>query len=129
VNAKLLLVDDVETNRFLLEEALADTGLEILSADGGERAIEIWASHHPEIALVDLQMPGVDGAEVARRIKSEPAAPFTYVLIVSGFREAEREDAVRSSGADRFLGKPYTLADLRAAVDEGIRLALDRRAA
>lgn len=127
MSAKLLLVDDVEANRFLLEEALADAGLEILSAEGGEQAIELWSRHHPEIALVDLQMPGVDGAEVARRIKADAAAPFTYVLIVSGFREAEREDAVRASGADRFLGKPYTLADLRAAVDEGIRVALERR--
>lgn len=123
----LLLVDDVEANRFLLEEALDDLGLEILSASGGEDAIALWEGRHPAIALVDLQMPGLDGTDVARRIKADADAPFTYVLIVSGFREAEQEEAVRASGADRFLGKPYSLADLRSAVDEGLRIALERR--
>jgi len=124
---RLLLVDDIEANRFLLEEALGDARLEILSAAHGEEAIELWRRHGPEIALVDLQMPGIDGLEVARQIKSSAEAPFTYVLMLSGFREADQEVAVRASGADRFLGKPYTLTELRAAVDEGLRIANARR--
>lgn len=124
---RLLLVDDIEANRFLLEEALGEPGLEILSAQDGEQAIALWRRHGPEIALVDLQMPGIDGLEVARQIKATGDAPFTYVLILSGFREADQEVAVRNAGADRFLGKPYTLTELRAAVDEGLRIAKARR--
>jgi CheY-like chemotaxis protein len=123
----ILLVDDVEANRFLLEEALAELGAEIHSAATGEEALELWRRHAPEVALVDLQMPDVDGAVVSRRIKADASAPFTYVLIVSGFDKADQAGAVRASGADRFLAKPYGIADLRSAVEEGLRVARERR--
>ena len=123
----ILLVDDVEANRFLLEEALADLGAEIHSAATGDEALELWRRHAPEVALVDLQMPGVDGLVVARRIKADSSAPFTYVMIVSGFDKADQAEAVRASGADRFLAKPCRIADLRSAVEEGLRLARERR--
>ncbi|MGH7803218.1 MAG: response regulator [Candidatus Binatia bacterium] len=123
----ILLVDDVEVNRFLLEEALAELGVEIRSAATGEEALALWRRHAPEVALVDLQMPGFDGAAVAREVKADASAPFTYVMIISGFDKAEQVEAVRASGADRFLAKPYGIADLRSAVEEGLRIARERR--
>jgi CheY-like chemotaxis protein len=125
--SRILLVDDVEANLFLLEEALAELGAEIHSAATGDEALELWRRHAPEVALVDLQMPGVDGTVVARRIKTDTSAPFTYVMIVSGFDKADQAEAVRASGADRYLAKPYGLADLRSAVEEGLRVARERR--
>ena len=123
----ILLADDVEANRFLLEEALADMGVAIHSASNGEEAIVLWRTYRPEVALVDLQMPGVDGIAVTRRMKEDPAAPFTYVMIVSGFDKADQANAVRESGADRFIAKPYGIADLRKAAEEGLRIARERR--
>ena len=81
------MVDDLETNRFLLEEALAETGVEILSADGGRRALEIVSASHPEVVVVDFQMPGLNGAATARRIKQleRSGAPFSYVILMSGY--------------------------------------------
>ena len=123
----ILLVDDVEANRFLLEEALAEVGVEIHSAASGDEALALWRRHQPEVAFVDLQMPGVDGAVVSRRMKDEAAAPFTYVVIVSGFDKADQAEAVQQSGADRFLSKPYGIGELRAAAEEGLRIARERR--
>ena len=123
----ILIVDDVEANRFLLEEALADIGTEIYSAASGDEAIALWRKHRPEVALVDLQMPEIDGSTVARRIKTDTAGAFTYVMIVSGFDKSTQAEAARASGADRFLAKPYGIADLRKAVEEALRIAREKR--
>ena len=124
---RVLLVDDLETNRFLLEEALAEVGAEILVADTGERALEIVSASQPEVVLLDFQMPDPNGAETARRIKGRAAAPFTYVILMSGYREAEEELLRDPSRADRFLSRPFALDELRAAVGEGLRVARERR--
>jgi len=126
---RVLLVDDVETNRFLLEEALGEIGAEIISTGSGKRALEIVSASHPEVVVLDFQMPDMNGAEAARRIKQQTTAPFTYVILMSGYDEAEETDAIRGSLADRFLGKPYTLSELRGSVEEGLRIARERRAA
>jgi two-component system sensor histidine kinase/response regulator len=127
---RILLVDDLETNRFLLEEALADIGAEIFTADSGTRALDMLDACRPDVVLLDFQMPELNGAETARRIKQaeQSGAPFTFVILTSGYREAE--DAALAEGllADRFLGKPYALDDLRSLVGEGLRVARERRA-
>jgi len=124
---RVLLVDDLETNRFLLEEALGEISAEILTAGGGAEALAIVAKARPDVVVVDFQMPGMSGAETSRRIKQEPA-PFTYVILTSGYREAEQPENFRASLADRFLPKPYRLEELRTAVEEGLEIALARRA-
>ncbi len=122
------MVDDLDVNRFLLEEGLSQIGAEILSADNGKRALEMVSASHPEVMVLDFQMPDVTGAEISRRIKSDPALPFTFIILMSGYREVEESEAVKDSRADRFLGKPYALDDLRSLVAEGIAAARARRA-
>jgi CheY-like chemotaxis protein len=125
---RLLLVDDIEINLFLLEEALQGMGFDIVWADSGKRALEIAAQEHPEVVLLDVQMPGLDGAETSRRIKELPDAPFMFIALVSGYGEGDTSDVLARSGADRFLSKPYTLKEVRALVNEGLRIARERRA-
>jgi CheY-like chemotaxis protein len=125
---RILVVDDLEHNRFLLEESLEGLGLEILTAPDGERALGIVETLHPEVVLLDFQMPGIDGAETARRIKKNEALPYTYVLLVSGYHEADLTEGVDRGDADRFLRKPYTLDQIRDSVREALRLVAERRA-
>jgi CheY-like chemotaxis protein len=124
---RVLLVDDRESNRVLLEEALAEIGAEIVVAEGGKRALEIVSASEPEVVVLDFQMPDLNGAETARRIKRRPGAPFTYVILMSGYSEAEEELHRDPLCADRFLGKPFALDEFRAAVGEGLRAARERR--
>jgi CheY-like chemotaxis protein len=124
---RVLLVDDRETNRFLLEEALAEIGAEVVVAEGGKRALEIVSSSAPEVVVLDFQMPDLNGVETARQIKGRAGAPFTYVILMSGYPEAEAELNRDPSPADLFLGKPFALDELRAAVGEGLRAARARR--
>ena len=123
---RVLLVDDLETNRFLLEEALGGISADIVTAGSGAEALTIVAAMRPDVIVIDFQMPGMSGAETSRRIKQEPA-PFTYVILTSGYREAEESASFRASLADRFLPKPYRLDELRAAVEEGMQIASARR--
>lgn len=125
--ARLLLVDDLETNRFLLEEALQEMGLDIISAESGERAIEIVRERSPDIVLLDLQMPGLDGAETSRRIRELRGGQLVYVLLISGYGESEKDAVLGRSLADRFLAKPYTLDELRLAVRQGLSVAARRK--
>ena len=128
---RVLVVDDLKTNRFLLEEALAESGIEVLAAEGGNRALEIVSASQPEVVLIDFQMPGLNGAVTARRIKQQAAqggAPFSYVILMSGYREVEDRE-LADCAADRFLARPFAVEELRAAVDEGLRVARERRAA
>lgn len=126
---RILLVDDLDSNRFLLGEALADLGAEILTAASGKRALDIVSASRPEVVVLDFQMPDLNGAETSRRIKSQVGAPFTYVILMSGYREAEQAGILGRSQADRFLAKPYAVSEVRAAVREGLRVAGDRRSA
>ena len=124
----MLLVDDLEANRFLLEEALGDLGADVFCADGGRRALQIAADAHPHVVVLDFQMPDLNGAETARALKLV-GSPFTYVIMTSGYQEAGDGDAIDTSSVDRFLVKPYTLDDLRASVVEGLRISRERRSA
>lgn len=124
---RVLLVDDLEANRFLLEEALGDLGAEILSADGGRRALQIAAAAHPDVVVLDFQMPDLNGADTARALR-RAGGPFSYVILTSGYADAGA-DAIDTTGVDSFLAKPYTLGDLRSRVLEGLRISRERRAA
>ena len=123
---RVLIVDDLDTNRFLLEEALGGVEADILTAGGGREAIAIVERLRPEVVVVDFQMPIMSGAQTSRRIKDAPT-PFTYVILTSGYREAEESASFASALADRFMAKPYRLDELRAAVEEGLRVAHERR--
>ena len=124
---RVLLVDDLETNRFLLEEALGGIDAEILTAESGRKALDIVDRLDPAVIVIDFQMPELSGAETSRRIKSRASGPFIYVILTSGYREAEESASFRGSLADRFLGKPYRVDELRAAVEEGLRITRERR--
>jgi CheY-like chemotaxis protein len=126
---RILVIDDVETNRFLLEEALEGLADEIHSASDGNRALDLVRELDPEVAVLDFQMPGMNGLETARRVKEREGAPYTWVLLLSGHHDIGEVERFDRSSADRFLAKPYRLDAVREAVREGLRIAAERRAA
>jgi len=103
--SKVLVVDDVAINREILADLLAETGFETRTAADGALALDIHADWHPELVLLDLRMPGMDGLEAIRRLRAAGSRAVIGALTASTLEQDER-DAL-SLGADFFLRKPY----------------------
>ncbi|MGA2740227.1 MAG: response regulator [Bryobacteraceae bacterium] len=103
---RILIVDDQPENRGWLTKLLADIGFSVRSADNGEAAIQIWAEWNPELILMDVHMPVVDGLEATRRIKADPRGMETVVIALTASAMDDDRQAVLQSGADDFLAKP-----------------------
>lgn len=106
MSARILVVDDIEANRRLLQAKLEAQYHSVLLASSGPQAIEIANAHDPEIILLDVMMPGMDGYEVCRRLKANPATSHIPVVMVTALSDAEDRVRGLDAGAEDFLTKP-----------------------
>ena len=114
--SRILVADDTESIRSLFSKLLLADGHEVLSAADGAAALDAVQNHRPDVVLLDVTMPHVDGLEVCRRLKSDPATRLTPVVLVTG--QTDLSDRIRGleAGADEFLSKPVHPHELRARV-------------
>jgi putative two-component system response regulator len=113
---RVLVADDTESVRALFRKLLAAEGHDVMAVQDGAEALEAVRKHHPDVILLDVSMPQVDGLEVCRRLKSDPATRLTPVILVTGM--ADMSDRIKGieAGADEFLSKPVHPHELRARV-------------
>jgi len=104
--AKILVIDDEESNRKLLEVLVKADGHITLLASTGEIGLEIAASEQPDVILLDLMMPGLDGFEVVRRLKSNPHTASLPIIVVTALYDIASRQRMASWGADEILMKP-----------------------
>jgi two-component system, OmpR family, alkaline phosphatase synthesis response regulator PhoP len=106
--AKILIVEDEEDILELLEFNLARAGYEVEGVDSGEKALSAIRAHQPDLILLDLMLPGVDGLEVCRAIKRDPALSGVSVIMVTA--RGEEADIVKGLelGADDYITKPFS---------------------
>ena len=114
--ARILIVDDEPLNRELLEVMLAAEGYLLMSAGSGEAALEIVARRSPDLILLDVMMPGMDGYQVVARIKANPATKGIPVILLTALDDRSSRAHGLSAGAEDFLTKPVNRADLYARV-------------
>ncbi len=102
---RILVVDDLPDNCFLLQTVLESEGYEVEVADNGRAALESIASHPPDLVLLDVMMPEMNGFEVTRRLRQNSSLPFIPILLVTGYSEPTPADGF-DVGADGFIRKP-----------------------
>jgi CheY-like chemotaxis protein len=111
----VLIVDDEQHIRLLIEqtlEELEDDGVELLTAIDGEQALDVVANQPPDLVFLDVSMPKVDGYEVARTIKADPATAGTTVIMLTARGQAVDREEGLAAGADGYLTKPFDPDDL-----------------
>ncbi len=117
----ILVVDDLPENALVLKSFLSPMGYHIASAQNGETALEMVATDPPDVILLDLMMPGMDGFEVCRRLKQDSATQHIPVIIVTGMSDRDSNVRAVEAGADDFLIKPFDRILLEARIKTSAR--------
>jgi adenylate cyclase len=116
----VLVVDDEEQNRTLLRDSLEVHHYEIDEAEDGQQALEKIAERPPDVILLDVMMPGMDGFEVCRQVKKNPKTASIPVLMVTALSERQERLTGVAAGANDFLNKPVDLQDLTLRVRNAV---------
>jgi adenylate cyclase len=118
---KILVVDDVPQNIRLLEAVLTSHGYSVISASSGPEALEKVTAELPDLVLLDIQMPGMNGYEVCRRLREDPATAYLPVVMVTSSDTEVRVNALEAE-ADDFITKPFDQQELLARVRSLVRI-------
>ncbi|MGB4107285.1 MAG: PleD family two-component system response regulator [Alphaproteobacteria bacterium] len=124
MSARVLVVDDILPNVKLLEAKLTSEYYDVLTATNGKEALEKVAAESPDLVLLDVMMPGMDGFEVCTKIKQNPLFAHIPVVMVTALTDAEDKVRGLESGADDFLSKPINDIALMARVRSLVRLKM-----
>lgn len=114
---KLLIADDDASLRLLVSATLSSEEYEILQATTGTEALQLAQSQRPRLVLLDVRMPGMDGVEVCRRIKSDPDLHATRVVMLTAEDAKADKEAGLAAGADAYLTKPFWPIQLLTTVE------------
>ena len=123
----ILIVDDEPRGRELLEALLTPLGLQLEFAADGREAYEQTVKHQPDLVLLDVMMPELDGFEVCRRIRATPSVAEVPIVMVTALDDRDSRLAAIQAGADDFLTKPIDRIEVRARVQSILRLNRYRR--
>jgi two-component system cell cycle response regulator DivK len=109
---RILVVEDQEDLRGVLRDLLTGSGYTVAEAADGQAGVEITRSERPDLVLMDIQLPVLDGYEATRQIKTDPNLNATPVIAVSSFAMKGDEEKARAAGCDHYVTKPYSPVQL-----------------
>ncbi len=124
MSGRVLVVDDVATNRLLLRAKLSSAYYDVVVAENGPRALELARSEQPDMIMLDVMMPGMDGFTVCARLKADPETAHIPVIMVTALDTAEERIRGLEAGADDFLSKPFNDLALFARVRSLMRMKM-----
>ncbi|TAM36751.1 response regulator [bacterium] len=117
---KILIVDDNENNRLLLSDILQYRGYEILEAEDGEKGVSMAGELKPDLILLDMQMPGIDGFAAAKMLKSGPLTKDIKVIVVTSFAMKGDREKIIALGVDDYVAKPIDTRQFPVLVEKHI---------
>src|SRR5215211_2098019 len=119
----ILAVEDQEDNMQILRDLLTSAGYEVVEAENGKEALAVVAKRRPDLILMDIQLPILDGYEATRRIKSDPATRAIPIIAVTSYSMSGDEAKARAAGCDDYVTKPYSPRQLLAKIRQHLRQA------
>ena len=118
MNKTILVVEDQEDNRQILRDLLASSGFLMIEAHDGQQALAMARSQRPDLILMDIQLPVVDGYEATRSIKRDPELKHIPVIAVTSYALSGDEERAREAGCDAYVAKPYSTRHLLAKIGQ-----------
>jgi two-component system, cell cycle response regulator DivK len=112
----ILVVEDQVDNRQILRDLLTSVGYRFIEAENGELGVAAAAAHRPDLIVMDIQLPVLDGYEATRRMKADPVLKGIPIIVVTSYALSGDEDKARTAGCDAYITKPYSPRQLLAAV-------------
>jgi two-component system cell cycle response regulator DivK len=118
MGSRILMIEDQEDNRRILRDLLTSAGYEVIEAVTGEEGVAMAQTHHPDLILMDIQLPGLDGYEATRRIKADPALRQIPIIAVTSYALSGDDTKAAAAGCDGYVTKPFRPRLLLAKVRE-----------
>ena len=115
---RVLIVEDQEDNRRIARDILTNSGYEVLEAVTGRDGVAMAEAHVPDLILMDIQLPDIDGYEATRRIKANPALARTPIIAVTAYALSGDDTKAFQAGCDSYIAKPYSPHDLIVKIRE-----------
>src|ERR1051325_10956970 len=113
---RILVIEDTEDNRLILGDLLSNAGYELIEAVDGLEGVAAAEREKPDLILMDIQLPGIDGYEATRRIRAIPALVGVPIIAVTSYALSGDETKAREAGCDGYIAKPYSPRQLLATV-------------
>jgi two-component system, cell cycle response regulator DivK len=121
MSKRILVIEDTEDNRRILRDLLTHAGYQVLEAVNGERGVAAAAEHRPDLILMDVQLPVLDGYEATRRIKADPNLQHIPVIAVTSYALSGDEAKARTAGCDGYIAKPFSPRQILAMARNFLR--------
>ncbi len=115
---RVLVIEDQEDNRRIVRDLLASVGFDIIEAVSGEEGVTSAATHIPDVILMDIQLPDIDGYEATRRIKADPALCHIPIIAVTSYALSGDDLKAFEAGCDGYVSKPFSPRALLAKIRE-----------
>jgi two-component system, cell cycle response regulator DivK len=116
MSKRILIVEDQSDSRQIIRDMLAGTDYEIIEAENGEEALAAIAKQRPDLILMDIQLPIMDGYSATRLIKTDPALQSIPIIAVTSYALAGEEEKARTAGCDDYVTKPFSPRQLLAKI-------------
>lgn len=116
--ARVLVIEDNPANMTFAVFLLESAGHAVLTATDAEAGLALARAHRPELILMDIQLPGMDGYEATRRIKADPVLKAIPIIVVTSYALSGDEQKARAAGCDAYVTKPFSPRQLLAKVRE-----------
>jgi two-component system cell cycle response regulator DivK len=118
MSKRILIVEDQADNRRILHDLLSTAGYDIIIAENGQEALEIVPRERPDLILMDIQLPILDGYEATRRIKADPILRAIPIIVITSYALSGDESKAKAAGCDAYVAKPFSPRALLAKVRE-----------